>query len=85
MGDGPFRLFNQQNPRILKRILGVPFIQIYPETLAIKRGDFVLKNVLDTNLTELANNGTLKAIAGKYDVTPVPPAPLYDPNVLVKR
>lgn len=58
--------FLQANPDSLRQVSGIGPVRYYGETLAVKRGEYQLKNMLDTSITQLANDGVIDKIVQKY-------------------
>jgi ABC-type amino acid transport substrate-binding protein len=58
--------FVKNNPNSLRQVVGIGAVRNYGETLAVRRGEYHLKNMLDTAIMQLANDGALEKIVQKY-------------------
>jgi ABC-type amino acid transport substrate-binding protein len=64
--EGMVNAFLKTNPGSLRRIDGIGPVRYYGETLPVERGEYQLKNMLDTAITQLTNDGVITAIVEKY-------------------
>ena len=73
--------FLKNNPNALRQVKNVPPVRIYGEVLSVKQGDILLKNMLDTAITQLTNDGTIASLVAKYSAqnhsTMYPPSPSF--------
>lgn len=58
--------FMKNNPGSLRRVEGIPPVRYYGELLSVKRGEFHLKNMLDTSIMQLTNDGVIADLVAKY-------------------
>ena len=58
--------FMKNNPGTLRQIAGIGPVRYYGETLSVKRGEFQLKNMLDTSIMQLTNDGVIEKLIQKY-------------------
>jgi ABC-type amino acid transport substrate-binding protein len=58
--------FLQTNPGSLKQIPGVGAVRYYGETIAVKRGEYQLKNMLDASIMQLTNDGVITQKVEQY-------------------
>ncbi|MFA6279254.1 MAG: transporter substrate-binding domain-containing protein [Bdellovibrionales bacterium] len=60
--------YNKKNPQHpLRRVLGLPPLRLYGESFAVGMGEFELRELLNTAISELQNNGTIDSILKKYE------------------
>ena len=58
--------FMKNNPDALRQVAGIGPVRYYGEALSVKRGEFQLKNMLDTSIMQLTNDGVIGAMVEKY-------------------
>ena len=64
--QGMVNEFLKNSPNTLRRVEGIGPVRYYGETLAVKRGEYHLKNMLDTSIMQLTNDGVIKNLVAKY-------------------
>ncbi|HEY1097136.1 MAG TPA: transporter substrate-binding domain-containing protein, partial [Alphaproteobacteria bacterium] len=58
--------FTQTHPNTVRQVAGIGPVRYYGESLAVKRGEMELKNMLDISLMQLTNDGIIDRIVDKY-------------------
>jgi len=58
--------FLKTNPGSLRRVEGIPPVHVFGEHLAVKRGEYQLKAMIDNALLQLTNDGIVEGMAKKY-------------------
>ena len=58
--------FLKTNPGALRKVKSIPPVRIYGETIAVRRGEYQLKNMIDMAISQLVNDGTIEAAVKKY-------------------
>lgn len=58
--------FQKNNANTLREVAGIGPVRYYGEVLAVKRGEYQLKNMLDTSIMQLTNDGVIDQIVTKY-------------------
>lgn len=58
--------FLKSNPGTLRRIENIPPGRVFGEHLALKRGEYQLKNMFDIAITQLTNDGIIEEITKRY-------------------
>ncbi|MDD5585580.1 MAG: ABC transporter substrate-binding protein [Alphaproteobacteria bacterium] len=68
MGDEGFiNDFMKTHPNALRKVGGTGIIRTYGELLAVRRGEYQLKNMLDQSILQLAYDGVIAGITRKYE------------------
>lgn len=70
--------FMKNSPGTLREVAGIGPVRYYGETIAVKRGEFQLKNMIDTSIMQLTNDGVISGFTKKY--TQQYKSPFYAPN-----
>jgi ABC-type amino acid transport substrate-binding protein len=58
--------FLKTNPGSLRAVKGVEPVRVYGEVLSVKQGNILLKNMLDTAINQLTNDGTIAKLVNEY-------------------
>ncbi len=75
---GFFNDYVSKNPDTVKALIENP-AWVFGERMAVKKGEWQLKYMLDTAISELVNSGSLAKIMAKYPGTSTyPPSPTYE-------
>ncbi|MDD5585845.1 MAG: transporter substrate-binding domain-containing protein [Alphaproteobacteria bacterium] len=69
MDRGTANGFSKANNGRLKAVPGVAPIQIYPELVFLKRGEFHLRDIINSALDQLKNDGFIEQTINKYNGT----------------
>jgi ABC-type amino acid transport substrate-binding protein len=64
--EGLVNDFMKTHPGALRKVAGIGPVRIYGETLATKRGEYQLKNMIDISITQLTNDGVIQGLVDKY-------------------
>lgn len=79
--EGFINDFMKTHPGSLRKVTGAGIIRTYGELLAVRRGEYHLKNTLDQAILQLADDGIIGKITRKYEkqynVKYFPPAPSF--------
>lgn len=62
--------FQNNNPGALKNITVSSPLRVFPNTVLIPKGEFELKQMVNTAIEELVNIGTVDSLIGKYEPVP---------------
>lgn len=63
--------YNNHNPdKPLRRAAGIPALRVYGAALAVAKGEWELRDMLNVALAEIQLNGTVESIIRKYEKTP---------------
>lgn len=73
--------FMKTNPGTLRRVGGIPAVRIFGENLAVKRGEYHLRDMINMSIAQLTNDGVIEALTKKsavhYSSQYLPPAKTY--------
>ena len=64
--EGMVSDFLKTNPGALRKVEGVPMARVFGENIALRRGDLMMKNMLDESIRQLINDGVIGALTDKY-------------------
>lgn len=62
--------FLKNNPGSIKNITPDKPVRIFPNTIMLKKGEFMLKSMINTSLEELINQGIINKLLDKYEPAP---------------
>jgi ABC-type amino acid transport substrate-binding protein len=66
--------FQKNNPQRIRQVLGVEPVQVFGVSIGVNAGETQLRDMLDTALRELINNGTVARELAKISSNLIPPA-----------
>jgi ABC-type amino acid transport substrate-binding protein len=66
---GGYNMFAKENPGKLVRVAGVKAERTYGERLAVKQGDYLLRDMLNVGIDVLLDNGVIQKIVQGYTNT----------------
>lgn len=64
--EGLVNDFMKNNPGALRKVANIPPVRIYGETIAVKRGEYQLKNMIDMAINQLVNDGMIEASVDRF-------------------
>lgn len=64
--EGVIKAFLENNPNSLRRVAGLPAVRIFSEVLAVKRGEFLLRDALNVAIRSIIHNGKMEKIIRAY-------------------
>ncbi len=62
--------YMEKNPGTIKEVSNVKPLRLFPNSFMIKKGEYKLKTMLDTAVTELINSGYVNKVISKYEKYP---------------
>ena len=65
--EGVVSDFHANNKDRLRKVKDIDPIRVFGEVYAVKKGEFQLKNMIDTTLTTMINSGSIDRLVRKYD------------------
>lgn len=64
--EGLVNDFSKTNPGKLRKVSGIGPVRVFGEHIAVKKGEYHLRDMINMSLLQLTNDGTLEKIAQKY-------------------
>lgn len=58
--------FMKTNPGALRKVEGIGPVRYYGETIAVKRGEYQLKNMIDMSISQLVNDDVIGGFVERY-------------------
>lgn len=82
--EGLVNDFLKTNPGTLRRVEGIPAVRIFGENLAVRQGEYHLRDMLNVAIAQLINDGVIEELtkksAAKYKTQFLSPVRTYMPG-----
>ncbi|MDR4509172.1 MAG: transporter substrate-binding domain-containing protein [Candidatus Brocadiaceae bacterium] len=59
--------YMNKNPGKIKQVENIPPLRVFPNTMIIGKGEFMLLSTINIGIDELANNGFIDRVVTKYE------------------